>query len=241
MNYLRPHQVSEMTDEKNRLERAINNPHIQDKGEAVRALRRISKQLETQTPVPYSGDDADKAVKREAYLRDKILDGMPSQEEMRKSPAGAVGKHMAWEKRVKPMMNEWKAIRLRLNAGTSDPDVANFERFRPTSSTLNMHNTIVQGTQYYMPETTSPTVVFNSAQIELLRSLAPDVADKLSFMTNEQRSEVKQIIKEQHFPAATKIAKEKKKRAISEEQRQAASERMKKMHADKKAKKETEV
>src|SRR4030066_4349 len=121
-NLLRPHQVPEMGDEKARLERAINNPHIQDKGEAQRALRRISSQIEKQTPIPYSGDEADKAVKREAYLREKILEGMPSQEEMRKAPSGAVGKHMAWEKRAKPLMNEWTAIRLRLNAGTSDPD-----------------------------------------------------------------------------------------------------------------------
>lgn len=235
-NFLRPQQVVEMTDEKNRLERAVANPHIQDRGEAVRALRRISKQIETQTPTAFTGDDEGKAVKREYALREKILEGMPSQEEMRKSPAGAVGKHMAWEKRVKPFLAEWKNIKLRLGVGSTDPDLANFERFRPTSSTLNMHNTIVQGTQYYMPETSSQSVVFNDAQIELLRSLAPDVADKLSFMTNEQRSEVKKIVTEKHFPAATKIAKKK----MSEEHRQAASDRMKKMHADKKAKKEIE-
>lgn len=239
MNYLRPNQVSDMTEEKRRLEKAVSNPFVQEKGEVLRALRRISGQIEKQTPIPYAGDEADKAVKREAILRDRILEGMPSQEEMRKAPAGAVGKHMAWEKRVKPLLNEWKAIRLRLNAGSEDPDVANFERFRPTSSTLNMHNTVVQGTQYFMPETSSQTVVFNDSQIEYLRSIAPDVADKLSFMTNDQRSEVKEIINEQHFPAATKIVKERKK--MSEEQRQAASERMKKMHADKKAKKEIEV
>ncbi len=237
-NFLRPHQVAEMSDEKTRLERAVSNPHVQDKGEAMRALRRISRQLETQTPTPYSGDEADKAAKREAYLRDKILEGMPSQEEMRKAPSGAVGKHMAWEKRVKPLMNEWKAIRLRLNAGSNDPDVANFERFRPTASTLNMHNTVVSGTQYFMPETTSPTVMLTDAQIALLRKLAPEVADKLSMMDNATRAEVKAIVTEQHFPNASKIGKEKKVRVYTDEQRKAASERMKATMAARKAKKE---
>lgn len=231
-NLLRPQQVADMSDEKGRLEKAINNPLVQDKGEAMRALRRISSQLANQTPTPYSGDEEGKAVKRESVLREKILEGMPSQEEMRKSPAGAVGKHMAWEKKAKPLLNEWKSIRLRLNAGTTDPDVANFERFRPTSSSLNMHNTIVSGTQYFMPETTSPTVMFTDAQIELLRSMAPEVADKLSMMDNATRAEVKAIVTEQHFP--TKIAKERKVRVFTDEQRKAASERMTKRMAEKK-------
>jgi len=236
-NLLRPQQVAEMTDEKTRLEKAVANPHIQDRGEAMRALRRISKQIETQTPTAFTGEEEGKAVKREAALREKILEGMPSQEEMRKSPSGAVGKHMAWEKRIKPLLAEWKNIKLRLGVGSTDPDLANFERYRPTNSSLNMHNTIVAGTQYFMPETTSPTVVFNDAQIELLRKLAPDVADKLSMMDNATRAEVKQIVTEQHFPAAAKIAKERKVRVYSDEQRKAASDRMLKMQADRKAKK----
>jgi hypothetical protein len=36
---------------------------------------------------------------------------MPSQEEMRKAPPGAVDKHMGWEKRNKPKIAEWKNLR----------------------------------------------------------------------------------------------------------------------------------
>ena len=237
-NLLRPHQVAEMTEEKSRLERSLNNPHVQDKGEVARALRRISKQLETQTPTPYTGNETDRAVRREAELRDQILRGMPSQEEMRKSPPGAVGKHMEWEKRVKPLLAEWKSIRLRLNAGSQDPDVANFERYRPKTSTLNMDNAVVAGTQYFMPETTSPTVTFNDYELAALRELAPDLAAKLAMMTNGQRAEVKEALAPSAPPVSAPPVVSKAKNGMSPEKRAAASHRMKQIHAEKKAAKE---
>jgi hypothetical protein len=77
---------------------------------------------------------------------------MPSQEEMRKSPPGAIGKHMRWEKQNKKNLEEWKNLKLRLNHEDTDPDVANFERFRPTSSSsLNMDNAHIPGNQYFLP------------------------------------------------------------------------------------------
>ena len=198
MTLLRPHQINEMHADKENLERQMNNPHIQDRGLVANQLRKLNRQLETQTPKPYSGKDLDSAVTRSEKLKAEILDGMPSQEEMRKSPPGAVDKHRTWEKKNKAKLLEWKEIQLRLNAGTDENDVANFERFRPTSSTLSMHNAVIPGKQYFMP------------------------------------SESPQY-KESHDRI---FSKETKKRGMSKEARQKASERMKAMHAAKKAAKE---
>ena len=198
MTLLRPYQIEEMTSDRENLERQLNNPHIQDKGAVTTQLRKLRHQLETQTPKPYVGGELDTAVARSEKLKTEILDGMPSQEEMRKSPPGAVDKHRTWEKKNKAKLLEWKEIQLRLNAGTDENDVANFERFRPTGSTLSMHNAVIPGKQYFMP------------------------------------SESPQY-KESHDRI---FKKETKKRGMSPEARQKASERMKAMHASKKTAKE---
>jgi hypothetical protein len=148
---LRPHQRVEMESEKESLQAKLKNPNIEDKGAVQRQLNRMNQQIETQTPRPFLPTEIDSAVKKEAELREKILVGMPSQEEMRKSPPGAIGKHMRWEKQNKKNLEEWKNLKLRLNHEDTDPDVANFERFRPTSSSLNMDNAHIPGNQYFLP------------------------------------------------------------------------------------------
>jgi len=148
---LRPQQRQELLSDQKMLQNKLKNPFIQDKGAVSTQLRRLNTQIETQSPKPFASDEVDKAVRREAQLKDDILIGMPSQEEMRKSPPGAIGKHMAWEKRNKQKIKEWKDLRLRLNSGTDDPDIANLEQFRPVSNTLNMHNAHIPGKQYFLP------------------------------------------------------------------------------------------
>jgi len=150
-NLLRPNQREEMQSEKKVLENKMKNPYIHDKGAVNTQLRKLSNQLETQVPKPYNPNEVDSMVKKEKDLREKILNGMPSQEEMRKSPPGAVGKHMAWEKRNKGKLLAWKETRLRLEPESTDPDIANFERYRPVTNSLNMDNAHIPGKQYYLP------------------------------------------------------------------------------------------
>jgi len=211
LNLLRPQQRDEMEQDKKALTHALNNPDIKDKGQVVRQLRKLNTQLETQTPRAYASHEIDGAVKLEKELREKILNGMPSQEEMRKSPPGAVGKHMEWEKRNKKDLLKWKEIQLRLNHDSNDPDVANFERHRPKSSSLNMDNAYIPGKQYFMPSA-SPQYAENYDRI--FRNGDPDQVDS--------RTEGK--------------APTKKKRAmkLSPEERIARSARMKKRHQERK-------
>lgn len=149
-NLLRPNQVEQLKEEEYELEAKLLNPNT-NKREAGGQLRRVREALSKQVPTEFKSSEKDAAVKRSAELLDDILVGMPSKEEMRKNPPGAVSKHRMWEKRNKDKIVEWKNIQLRLNAGTEDLDICNLEKFRPTRSTLNMDNAQISGRDYYMP------------------------------------------------------------------------------------------
>ena len=199
-NLLRPDQVESAKTELKSLEERLSNPHIQDKGEVRKQLIRVRKQTEEQAPKPPENTAEEGALAaREKTLLADILQGMPSQEEMRKSPPGAVDKHMGWEKRNKAKIIEWKNIRLRLNPG--EREIANLERYRPTGSTLNMDNAVIYGKQFYMPDTMGPSVIFSDAEMEKLRELKPTLAESVGAMSNEQRAVVKELLEGFAVPA----------------------------------------
>ena len=193
---LRPDQVDSAKDEIKNLEAKLQNKHIEDKGEVQKQLRRTRKDFETQVPrPPENREEEDRMVKRSKHLLSEILPGMCSQEEMRKNPPGAVDKHMAWEKKNKPKILEWKHIMLRLTAGSGQRDVANFERHRPVTSTLSMDNAQIPGKQIFLPDPDAGRgVTFSEAQIAMLRQLSPEIADRLGSLSNAQRTEVKQAM-----------------------------------------------
>ncbi len=192
---LRPAQLADARDERKSLEAKLHSPHIQDKGEVARQIRRLDKSLADQTPKPFTGRDKDAAVRMEAALRERILDGMPSQEEMRKAPPGAVEKHMAWEKRNKESLLQWKNLQLRMNAGSEDGSVANFERHRPIGSSLNMDNAVIQGRQFFMPPMDAGRgVTFTEAQLEVLEAVSPGLRERLALLSNDQRAAVKEAL-----------------------------------------------
>ena len=223
-NFLRPDQLTAATEEIKSLEDRLMSPHIQDKGEVRKQLIRVRKQTEEQAPKPPENtQEEERLVKRERLLRDEILAGMPSQEEMRKAPPGAVDKHAGWEKRNKLKILEWKNLQLRLRPG--EREAANLERHRPTASTLNMDSAQIQGKNFFMPETTGPAVVFNTEQLAVLRQMSPQLADALALMSNPQRQEVKDAIagigmEESEASVAGKKGAE-KKRTLSAEHKAA--------------------
>src|SRR3990167_6260114 len=136
---LRPAQLEEMQNQVKIGEAKLSNPAILDKGEARKQLIRNRQTLDSQTPKPpVDGAEEGRMVARSKHLLMDVLAGMPSQEERRKAPPGAVDKHMGWEKRNKPAILELKNLQLRLRPG--EREAANLERHRPVSSTLSMDN-----------------------------------------------------------------------------------------------------
>jgi len=191
----RPDQLQNAKEEIRSLEAKLSNPQIQDKGEVGKQLRRAKHMLAAQTPEPpTSGEEEGRMVARSKQLLSDILQGMPSHEEMRKSPPGAIDKHRHWEGRNKAKILEWKNLQLRMTAGSGDREVANLERHRPHASTLNMDNAFIPGRNFFMPDTSGPAVVFNAEQLALLRKMSPQLADAIGMMNNVQREEVKNAI-----------------------------------------------
>ena len=190
---LRPAQLEEMRNQVKNAEAKLSSPYIQDKGAARNQLIRTRKTLEEQTPrAPVDAAEEARMVAREKSLLDDILAGMPSQEEMRKAPPGAVDKHMGWEKRNKPKILEWKNLRLRLMPG--EREAANLERFRPVGSTLSMDNAAVVTKQIYIPDNVGNTVTFNDEELAALRAIKPQLAESIGVMSNEQRAVVKDLV-----------------------------------------------
>lgn len=154
-SYLRPNQREELEGEVRSMENMLTDPMLRAKigspGELMRARNKAKQMLETQTPRALPPEKRDAAARREKELRGKITEGMPSYGEMRGCPPGAIGKHRRWETANKERIQEWKRLRFELDPDNTDPDLANVETLRPRSNTLNMHNAIVQGTDYYLP------------------------------------------------------------------------------------------
>ena len=188
---LRPAQIEDAKSEISSAEAKLQSPHIEDKGEVVKQLRRLKKSFAEQVPVaPESGEEEGRMVARSRQLLSEILVGMPSQEEMRKAPPGAVDKHMKWEKRNKPKILEWKNLQLRLTHG-QDSEAANLERHRPVTSSLNMDNAYIPGKQFFMPPVNAGLpVAFSDEQLAYLKSQGFEVA----VMDNAQRAQVKEVL-----------------------------------------------
>lgn len=193
---LRPSQVQEFKDEKQRIEDQLagkNGSQLQDAGSARKQLRNIEHILATQAPKELKGKEKDAAVKRIETLKGNIQKGMPSKEEMRKCPSGAINKHTTWEKNTKADVSEYKELMLQTNPGTDDAEIASIEKLRPNKSTLNIHNELVEGQQFHNIENvTGGTVTFSDSDLALIKQRAPEIYGKLALMDNEGRKLARQ-------------------------------------------------
>lgn len=133
---LRYHQREELKAEIEDLNASLHpdNPFKHRSGpdvaEARSRARRLQKQLQEYSPPELTGAAKDKLAKRSKELEDRILSGMPTHEEMRKNPAGMVGRHMRHSAGTKKDILEWKNIQIMLDPTSNDPDLSNFERLR---------------------------------------------------------------------------------------------------------------
>lgn len=206
--YLKQNQLEEMESEKDRLSKTLNAPPhlrnaIQDPSTMFATLKRIERTIERDTPREYKGAELDAALKRESELKAEWLQGMPTQEEMRRNPPGALDKHMQWEARNKQKINEWKNIKRRLwasgavDSSASDRSVANIELHRPRGGAqeLSMDGAQIARTTTYTG-LGGRSVPFTDIELALLESLAPKLKEKLALLTADQRDEVKVALQE---------------------------------------------
>ena len=162
---LKPLEVQQKAGELRRLQETISAPphvraKVQDMGMIVRRRNNLQRDIEENAPKPYKLEELDGATAREKALLANIVQGMPTQAEMRRAPPGAVDKHMAWERANKKKIIEWKNVRRRLHASGDNPstdevDLSNLERYRPAtaSDSLNLDNAVIPSASIHLPPT----------------------------------------------------------------------------------------
>jgi hypothetical protein len=204
-NVLHPRQVSELNEDKSRLEKMLGSaPYIRSQlvdggANVVKQIQGIDKMLE-QAPKPIPKEQLDAAVNTEKLLRESWLIGMPTQAEMRRNPSGAVDKNRSWSDRNKTGILQWKQLRRRLHASgvskhrlADEGDISNIEIYRPEGGPgeLNMHNEQIPGKVMSLPPAgAGPATVMSDEQAEMLQSINPELHGKMALLSNDQRAEV---------------------------------------------------
>ena len=134
---LKSEQILDLKEEQTQIDAALapTNPFRNkiSKPQLMHQRRKaIDKQLEDFAPAPLEGQEKDKLANLEKELRAAWTNNMPTEEEMRKNPAGMVDRHRKWEKLNKKIIGQWKNVRRQLEPDSDDPDLANIERYRPS-------------------------------------------------------------------------------------------------------------
>jgi len=143
VNFLRPEQRDELKADIASTEQMLSDPSAQlnARGAAQGRLKKLKTSLEEGTPPPLSGAQKDKVAKLRDQLIGEIQVGMPSHEEMRRKPAGAVDKFRRHDKANKrKMILLKKAILALAGPDCDDIEIANLEQFRPRTSSIGMHS-----------------------------------------------------------------------------------------------------
>lgn len=176
--------------------RAFVNRNV-DVPEARRYANALKRKLEEEAPQALGPGERDVAVALEERLRGDWLQGMPTQEEMRRNPAGAVDKHMSWERAKKKSILAWKNLRQRMRSTgmlNGDIDASNIEMYRPSGGAqqLNMHNEQIPAKVMHLPPPgAGPATVFSDDE---LASLPAELRALVFGMSNEERAGVKRLL-----------------------------------------------
>jgi len=206
-NLLRPNQVKEAQGELASIKEMLNAPphignQISDRRGMGQRGKRLEKQLDEFSPRAYKSEEKDAAVARFNQLAQDLRVGMPSSEEMRRNPPGAVQKNLAWEKRNKENIKEYKHRGLRLLAGGDEPNstygdaITNVELLRPlnNSEDLSMQGAqIPRGTDYHGLNNAN-SVTFSEEHLDALEQIDPELVEKAALLTTEERQRIKEIL-----------------------------------------------
>lgn len=133
-NLLRYNQREQLKGDIAQAEDMLKQAKPEDRGAINANINRTRRQLDSQSPVPLTAKEKDTLNALEKKLLKRITTNMPPEEVMRKNPAGAIDWHMKWEKINKPLIGMWKNCKIQLNPDSSDKDLSNLERYRPSGA-----------------------------------------------------------------------------------------------------------
>ena len=226
---------SDISGAEHLLTQGKEQPHLRARYPRVlrKQIQNLENMLEHQGPPRLTGSDLDVAVRRRDELQEKISGALLSSEEMRKNPAGAVGKYQQSEAspRVKADILEWKNLQEIILRDSTDPDKANTDMLRRhrTPNDLGMDGAQIEGTHFSIP---SPEFMRNYEQT--FRG-GPDPRDQ---EIEDLRTQLEDVISRGKAMLADHdqvVPEPKKNGGWSPEKRAKASERSRKQHAERRA------
>jgi len=154
--YLRQHQIEEIQNERDVIERTLKHSVVQDRGNLEAHMRRIDHEISTHSPPDLTPEERDQKARECREIEERLVPLMPSDTQMRRNPPGVVGQHKRFDKASKKTdffpegdIFRWKNNQLALNKGDDDPDVANFERLRPLDNHGSMLGAQIPGKMFF--------------------------------------------------------------------------------------------
>ena len=195
--FLGHREVQEAEDQIKAVENSLNEPgaRLDDRQNVIKQLVNIKRDLDTQRPPPPNAEQRDWLVKEEKRLIAEIVPDMPSQEEMRKCPPGAIGREIAFQKKHKSNIVRWKNIKRMMNIGDDNPDVSNLELHRGTTNHLNMDNAVIPGKQHFLsPDTPEYRENYDRTFRQGAHAEGVDEAQALLDEVNEKLALMKQMM-----------------------------------------------
>lgn len=205
INLLRHHQREQLKNEISHAESMLKQAKPADRGNIVNNIRRTTKQLNDQSPEPLTGKEKDKLSDLEKKLRARITTNMPTDEVMRKNPAGAVDWHTKWEKANKSLIRMWRNIKIQLHPESQDRDLVNLERYRPSGQTdrlrtdaqiaghMSYGNVPDENWPFEAPQNTAAAQVqrrYDEEQAESTVNQALETLDESTIFKEEEAEEV---------------------------------------------------
>ena len=247
-NLLHPRQASKLKESKEKLAGMLSAPpyirnQLADGGAGVQKQIKDIDRLLDQAAKPIPPEEIDAAVKTEKLLREEWSGSdMPTKREMRCNPPGATDKNMAWSKKHKTGVAQWKNLRRRLHASgisehrlADEGDVSNIEMYRPDggAAEMNMDNAQITGKDWRLPPPGAGQVaIMNEKDAGILAEINPELLAAMGTLTNEQRAEVLETVRA--IGEVEEPKPDKKKKEWTDEQREAFGAKMKAARAAKK-------
>jgi hypothetical protein len=151
-NPLRPNQVEDYKEERNRLQSIVKAPAWQagaDRGAATKRFRQIDKLIEDGAPKRLDRHRQDQVAQLAKEAQQEIRDAMLPQSQMRRNPPGSVDAYRRGEgsKRIKDTILTWKRAMRALDPDNTEQDYTNIEKFRPTGTPDNGTSTFAADAQ----------------------------------------------------------------------------------------------
>ena len=159
-NYLKAREIAEVKTELEGIDATLSPSNFARNSISQDGLkhlhdRRIFLQdkLEDHTAPELTPTLRDAFSKRLGELEAKIREGMPTHEDMRRNPAGAVDQHRRWERLNKANILERRNALIALNPGDDSKDLTNIDMIRPHSAALTQ-----TGTSTFMADAQIPGI-----------------------------------------------------------------------------------